>query len=204
MRSLNTRIKADFIKKETSGSSSASSADGLAPQFSDDPPLDRPILTERSNTEDESRTSERVEEVGTPKKSRPRSFTFNRSKDSVPTKKERPVSHIRVKSSDVTSSENPKSVASSSAAQTFSFMSRVPKPALPEDYISYLHKVQKPQLMEVARIQKLRQLLRNEAVTWVDEFIRKNGMAAIVNLLYRIIEVEWRYDRVESAEKDQH
>lgn len=190
MRSLNTKIKADFIKKETSVSGSASSADGLALHFTDDPQNERPKYGERSRTDDGSRIGERAEVVEAPKKSRPRSLTFTRSKDSVPAKKDRPISHSRTKSTDATSSSL--SSSTSGAAQAFSFINRVPKAPVPEDYISYLHKVQKPQLMEIARIQKLRQLLRNETVSWVDEFITKGGMAAMVNLLYRIIDVEWR------------
>lgn len=187
MRSLNTKIKADFIRKETSVSGSASSCDGLASHFMDDLQDERPKAVERSKTDDGSKTSEIVDKTESPKKARPRSLTFTRSKESLPTRKAGPVTHSRTKSSD-----DP----SGSAAQVFSFVNRVPKPAAPEDYISYLHKVQKPQLIEVARIQKLRQLLRNEAVSWVDAFITQGGMAAVVNLLYRIIEVEWRYDRI--------
>ena len=184
MRSLNTKIKADFIRKETSVSGSASSSDGLACHFMDDLPEERPKHGERSRTEDGSKASAGVDKTESSKKARPRSLTFTRSKESVPTRKAGPASHTRTKSSDNTSS---------GAAQAFSFVNRVPKAAAPDDYISYLHKVQKPQLIEVARIQKLRQLLRNEAVSWVDAFITQGGMAAVVNLLYRIIEVEWRY-----------
>ena len=193
MRSLNTKIKADFIKKETSVSGSASSADGLAMQFTDDQHNHRPVYGERSKTDDGARIVGGAEEAEAPRKSRPRSMTFARSKDSAPAKKDRPVSHSRVKSTDTASAATSEVSTSSSSAQGFSFMNRVPKAAKPEDYISYLHKVQKPQLMEIARIQKLRQLLRNETVSWVDEFITKGGMAAMVNLLYRIIDVEWRY-----------
>jgi hypothetical protein len=71
-------------------------------------------------------------------------------------------------------------------------MNRVAKPAVPDDFISYLKRVQKPQLVEVGRLQKLKQLLRNETVAWVDSFITKGGMAEIVSLLYRIIDVQWR------------
>ena len=193
MRSLNTKIKADFIKKETSVSGSTSSADGLAMHFTDDQPNKRSVYGERSITDHGARIAERAEEAEAPKKSRPRSMTFTRSKDSAPSKKDRPRSHSRVKSTDTTSSATSEISTSSGAAQGFSFMNRVAKAAKPEDYISYLHKVQKPQLMEIARVQKLRQLLRNETVSWVDEFITKGGMAAMVNLLYRIIDVEWRY-----------
>jgi hypothetical protein len=66
------------------------------------------------------------------------------------------------------------------------------KPAVPEDYIGYLRKVQKPESVEVGKIHKLRQLLRNETVGWVESFIAQDGMTELVGLLYRIIKVEWR------------
>ena len=74
----------------------------------------------------------------------------------------------------------------------FAPMNKAPKLAVPEDFISYLQKVQKPELVEVGKLHKLRQLLRNETVSWVDLFITKGGMTEIVALLYRIIGIEWR------------
>jgi hypothetical protein len=61
-----------------------------------------------------------------------------------------------------------------------------------DDFVSYLRKVQKPELVEVGRLHKLRLLLRNETVAWTDEFIGHGGMEEIVSLLHRIMEVEWR------------
>ncbi len=40
---------------------------------------------------------------------------------------------------------------------------------------------------------KLRQLLRNETIAWVDSFITQGGMAEIIGLLHRTMDVEWRY-----------
>ena len=191
MRSLNTKIKADFINKETSVAGSASSADSLTQQCSDTHTRHRATTNDGSNLTS-SETSAAIIDMETPKKSRPRSLTFTRTKGDATTKKDRPVSRSRTKSSDATSSE---SLTSSGAAQALSFMNRTPKVALPEDFISYLQKVRQPQVVEVGRIQKLRQLLRNETVLWVDTFIGKEGMAEVVGLLYRIIEIEWRYVR---------
>jgi hypothetical protein len=47
--------------------------------------------------------------------------------------------------------------------------------------------------MEVGKIHKLRQLLRNETVSWVEAFIKLGGMAEIVDLLHRVMLVEWRF-----------
>lgn len=63
----------------------------------------------------------------------------------------------------------------------------------PADFIHYLREVQKPELVEVGKLHKLRILLRNETVAWVDSFIAGSGMDEIVMLLYRIMKVEWRY-----------
>jgi hypothetical protein len=59
--------------------------------------------------------------------------------------------------------------------------------------VTYLRKNQKPELVEVGRLHKLRLLLRNETVAWTDEFVGHGGMEEIVGLLHRTMEVEWRY-----------
>ncbi|KAI5291388.1 hypothetical protein KEM52_000190, partial [Ascosphaera acerosa] len=64
----------------------------------------------------------------------------------------------------------------------------------PADFVHYLREVQKPELVKVAKLHKLRLLLRNETVGWVDEFIWEGGMDEIVGLIYRILAVEWRED----------
>ena len=43
------------------------------------------------------------------------------------------------------------------------------------------------------KLHKLRILLRNETVAWVDSFISGDGMDEVIQLLYRIMKVEWRY-----------
>ena len=195
MRSLDTNIKADFIKKDKSGSGSASSTEGLLLQSS------RPSTGKRSQTDDVT-THDTEEVVGpvvsieSPKKPRPRSrtFTFSKSGQS-PSKKqksERPVSHQRTKSGGLTPSASSTSLVSDGGAQGSTFLGRANKPAVPEDYIEYLRKVQAPELVEVGKIHKMRQLLRNETVGWVDTFIIQGGMTELVELLYRIIKVEWR------------
>ena len=62
----------------------------------------------------------------------------------------------------------------------------------PGEFVSYLRKVRQPELVEVGRLHKLRLLLRNETVAWTDDFVRQGGMEEIVDLLYRIMAVEWR------------
>ena len=195
MRALDTIVKADFIKHDKSESGSASSLDGLSSTASTDRPTHK-----RSKTTDavvgHDEEAPETEDPGSPtKKSRPRSrtFTFNKG-DSSPSRKqkgERPISQVYP--NELTQSGSSKSLTSSGAAQALAFINKAPKSAIPEDFISYLRKVQKPQLVEVGKLHKLRQLLRNETIAWVDSFITKGGMADIVALLYRIMEVEWRY-----------
>jgi len=197
MRSLDTKIKADFLSKDTFGSGSASSNEGLSLQSS------RPGTGERSKTENVDSGSagdgsKRATSAELGKKSRPRSRTFTFSKgDQSPSKKqksERPASHQRTKSGGLTSSESSKSLTPEGIAQGSAFFSRANKPAVPGDFISYLKKVQQPEKVEVGKIHKLRQLLRNETVGWVDTFIAEGGMTELVELLYRIIKVEWRVE----------
>lgn len=170
MRALDTNIKADFVKQDRTGSESTSCADGLSSENSNAQLPQRPVPGRRSKTED-SFVAANVEKVErsivaeTSRKSRPRSRTFTLSKgESSPSKKQKP--------DRPTSRARPKS----------------------DDFISYLSKVQKPESVEVGKLHKLRQLLRNETVSWVDAFITRGGMAEIVGLLNRIIQVEWRED----------
>ncbi|RKF63587.1 putative gtpase binding protein rid1 [Erysiphe neolycopersici] len=62
----------------------------------------------------------------------------------------------------------------------------------PDDFVSYMIRVPKPEKVEVGRLHKLRLLLRNETVAWTDNFIRQGGMEEIVSLLHRTIAIEWR------------
>ncbi|KAI5284146.1 hypothetical protein KEM54_001562 [Ascosphaera aggregata] len=62
----------------------------------------------------------------------------------------------------------------------------------PADFVHYLREVQKPEIVKVAKLHKLRLLLRNETVNWVDSFIWEGGMDEIIELIYRILAVEWR------------
>lgn len=194
MRTLDTNIKADFINKDKFGSGSASSTEGLALQSSG------PNAGKRLQIDDSMMNAVRGPEttgsVDSPKKSRLRSRTFTLSKgDQSPSKKqkaERPISHQRTKSGGLTSSESSKSFTSTGAVQASTFFGRNSKPSVPEDYIDYLRNVQKPESVEVSKIHKLRQLLRNETVGWVESFVAQGGMTELAALLYRTIEVEWR------------
>lgn len=62
----------------------------------------------------------------------------------------------------------------------------------PVDFINYLREAKNPQNVEVGKLHKLRLLLRNESVSWVDTFILKDGMKEMLDLLDRVREMTWR------------
>ncbi|UKZ55181.1 hypothetical protein TrVGV298_008998 [Trichoderma virens] len=148
-----------------------------------------------------------------PKRNRGRSFTFSRAKKEKEqqqgrstqgrsTSKGRSSSkkstkgestlgrHFRNKSADSVASDRPISSGNSSAGSTL--LSKIKLQQGPADYVAYLRKVRQPQQVEVGKLHKLRLLLRNETVAWIEEFIQHGGMKEIVGLLNRIMEVEWR------------
>ncbi|KAK3381533.1 armadillo-type protein [Podospora didyma] len=122
-----------------------------------------------------------------------------------PTKKQRTENslgrHFKTKSSDsVVSSDHGGGGGASSSGETnpsgggfgSGILAKVKGQQGPGDFVQYLRKVQQPELVEVGKLHKLRLLLRNETVTWTEEFIRQGGMKEIVELLHRIMAVEWR------------
>ena len=139
------------------------------------------------------------------KKSRTRSFTLSRSagkksSPSSPTKKSKAEGsigrHFRAKSTDSVATAGERPSSSSGSGSTSSgggILSKIKLQQGPVDYVNYLRKVQKPEVVEVGKLHKLRLLLRNETVAWTEEFISQGGMEEIVGLLHRIMEVEWRY-----------
>lgn len=188
MRSLDARVKADFISKHKTEFA----------QTPQEPPARTSIWGTKRKTFGRRTTSDnssdRVvldhEDSGNdPKVPRPRSKTFTFKADKAEKRKSADMADKWSKSDD-TKSNTSKSLSSATGA---SFLSRAPKQAIPDDFVSYLRKVQKPEIVEVGKIHKLRLLLRNETVGWVDSFIKKGGMMEIVGLLHRIMEIEWRY-----------
>ena len=69
---------------------------------------------------------------------------------------------------------------------------RGPQQNSPADFVTYLRTVQAPEKVEVGKLHKLRLLLRNETVAWIEDFIGQGGMEEVVGLLHRIMAVEWR------------
>ncbi|KAL8637309.1 MAG: hypothetical protein Q9228_005402, partial [Teloschistes exilis] len=201
MRTLNTALKIDFIRNEKSVSGLVSTTESRSLARSRDASRKRPndCGTDENTSPTDEDFGDKTDTEGSPKKrrSRPRSRTFTFSKgDSSPKKdkSERPKSRGRSRSrhraAEASGAEDD-SPAEEGRSRSMSF-GRTPKPARPEDFLAYLRKTPKPAEVEVGRLQKLRQLLRNETVGWVDGFIRQGGMDEVIGLLNRILKVEWR------------
>ncbi|OCL02728.1 hypothetical protein AOQ84DRAFT_443169 [Glonium stellatum] len=201
MRTLKLEIKADFIRTNKvdatqSTKETASKRTLWGETTSKRPTLGRSAKPKHTSQDDEESTSpEAANSAGSTKRSRPRSRTFTFSKGDSPTKKQKAEDQTASrasKPSTIPKSPSSKSLSSLSASQGSSFFSRNPKPAVPDEFVSYLRKTRKPQNAEIGKLHKLRLLLRNETVDWVDTFIRQGGMTELVGLLYRIMEMEWR------------
>ncbi|KAK8069673.1 hypothetical protein PG994_006289 [Apiospora phragmitis] len=180
MRNLTSTIKMEFIRQDWAETKASAARPGT--------------------NDSDSSINDGQEEEAKPKKPRPRSFTFTRSsgkksEPNSPAKKRATVPlgrHFRTKSSESVTFERPNSAGSGFGGGILSKIKSQQSQQGPVDFVSYLRKIQKPQLVEVGKLHKLRLLLRNETVSWTDEFIRQGGMEEIVGLLHRTMEVEWR------------
>lgn len=190
MRSLTLRVKQDFIRQDQGLKAAGSSPPGTvansisAGNVVSDSPLEQ-------QAEEDSKATKRS-------RARSRTFTFSkgekRSGSASPAKKQRSQSKSRPISVHI-QKDSPTKSAGANATTTSPFGSfgrKTTTPAIPADYISYLKTNQDPTKIEVGRLHKLRILLRNETVAWVDSFVSLGGMAEIVGLLHRTMAVEWR------------
>lgn len=200
MRTLKLEVKADFVRTHKLDTPQSMSRAGSAHSSIDDtnaPKSTKPTLT-RSAKHDSS-VEEKVSldptiSANSIKRERPRSRTFTFSKGDSPTKKQKAEAIANEKK---TSKANPipKSPSTRSLVSNGSQRSsKGPKTVTPDEFIAYMRKTTKPQEVEVGKLHKLRLLLRNETVEWVDTFMQEGGMMELVSLLHRIMEVEWRED----------
>ncbi|KAL7794494.1 armadillo-type protein [Trichoderma ceciliae] len=200
MRNLSDTIKMEFIRQDW--------AEMRAAKL--DRKTDRPrtsISSSMNSAAVASTTASAVvsdAEEEKPKRTRGRSFTFSRAKKDKEQQQQQGRSsskkshkgestlgrHFRNKSTDSVTSDRPTSSGNSSAGS--SLLSKIKLQQGPADYVAYLRKMRQPQQVEVGKLHKLRLLLRNETVAWIEEFIKQGGMKEIVGLLNRIMEVEWR------------
>lgn len=200
MRLLNTNIKADFIKKDKTTSDSVSNTGSSTSARSETSVYSRPATAQRPSTDKQTwspdiEMAENAENSGTSKKRRPRSRTFTFSKGDSSTKKlrsDRSKSRGRSKSRERKPEEMSRSHTPEAASKSTLFSRLSTKPILPDEFVSYLRNTTKPEAVDTEKVHKLRQLLRNETVGWVDDFIEKGGIVELIGLLNRILEVEWR------------
>lgn len=206
MRTLTPRLKADFIRSNSlegkesppSTAGSSSTRDFKESKKADVGKASRTQRSTRSKHESPVADEEEVEdEPVTPKRSRPRSraFTFNKG-DSSPSKKMKGdlegTSHKREKSTDMHKSASSTSLAAAGKQDGSMRSQKGAKTVMPSEHVQYLHNTANTQDVEVGRLHKLRILLRNETVGWVDAFVAEGGMTEIIVLLHRIMDLEWR------------
>jgi hypothetical protein len=193
MRSLTLRVKADFIRQDQGA--------GKAENHS--PPASITSLEKTKSSHDTVETKVPIKDEDDAKatkrsRTRSRTFTFSRGKkeqreDGSPAKK--PRSHSRSRpTSIVIPSGNASRTDLTPSTPTGSFGRKTAAPAIPSEYITYLRQNQDPTKVEIGRLHKLRILLRNETVAWVDAFITQDGMQEIIELLKRTMSIEWRED----------
>ncbi|KAF4626808.1 hypothetical protein G7Y89_g11349 [Cudoniella acicularis] len=182
MRNLAMSMKKDFIKQDWAEIAAAKNG--------------RPGTNSSDSSADATSGDHEVPQSKV-RRPRSRTFTFSRASSKEPpspTKKSKAEGtmkgHSRTKSSE-SIKDTGKSLAATGATVTQTLIAKAKGQTL-DDFVSYLRKVQKPELVEVGRLHKLRLLLRNETVAWTDDFIGRGGMEEIVGLLRRIMEVEWR------------
>ena len=170
MRNLKPELKYALMRGDRSGSGSSTTSTAV---------LNDVRSSARSPTKkDERPKSQEGEGKRARSRSRPRSgiLTLSKRDDSSPTKSERAStrsrSKSRPKSVDLTAMRPNSSRSIASSGSTTS-LAAPDSAATPGDFIHYLQEVQKPSLIEVGKLHKLRILLRNESVSWTDHFVRK-------------------------------
>ncbi|KAI9884668.1 MAG: hypothetical protein M1823_003551 [Watsoniomyces obsoletus] len=233
LRSLDIRIKADFVKQDQAGNQTAlpgATISQSVPVGDDSAVADhnRPTSKTEGVKDGSNKTSNtRTTEPGSPRKrGRPRSKTFSlhrsekdgggegslkkqKSGDDNNSNNHNRNGSPQIKSAEYQNQLQQRSTAGSSSksltshiaadAMTLGFGNRHhAQPPVPQDFVKYLQKVQKPQEVDVKRLHKLRLVLRNERVAWVDSFITMGGMMEVVGLLRRIMKVEWREEHEDS------
>lgn len=199
MRTLKLEVKADFVrmhKLDTPQASRAPSAHSSIGE-SDGRPTSKPGMSRsaksRDGIEEEEQLAAQADKAGS-KRERPRSRTFTFSRSDSPTKKQKGDSTERKTSSKanpIPKSPSTRSLVSNASDRSTSNGMKAVKP---DEFIRYLKQTPKPRNVEVGKLHKLRLLIRNETVDWVDAFIQEGGMTELVALLHRIMEIEWRED----------
>lgn len=184
MRNLSDIIKMEFIRQDWAEMQAARQERSEARDKAER--ANRRLSTTVAASECEEEKSRR---------GRGRSFTFSRAKKESRSPSKKPKGegtlgrHFKSKSAESVASERSPSPGPSPG---MGLLSKFKAQQSPGEYVAYLRRVQKPELVEVGRLHKLRLLLRNETVAWIEDFIQQGGLREIVQLLGRIMQVEWR------------
>ncbi|EXJ81847.1 hypothetical protein A1O1_07912 [Capronia coronata CBS 617.96] len=202
MRNLKPDVKAGLIKGERVGSgSSTTSAAADASEVRSSASSPR----KQENEKPDSQGEEGKEGKRSRSRSRPRSriLTLSRRDEESSSKSDRPGSSSRSRSksrnkSADASTSRPTSSRAMASTVSLASLNVADSATTPGDFIHYLREVQKPELVEVSKLHKLRILVRNESVSWTDHFVTKGGMDELLQLYYRIKKIEWREEHEDS------
>jgi hypothetical protein len=185
MRTLTLRVKADFVRQDQGASKTAEGTGASTPLGA----AQHDEAEQRQQFEDDSKSTKRS-------RARSRTFTFSkgdkRSGDTSPSKKPRERSKARPMAINIPKGQSTSDLTTPTTPTGASWGRRGHATPAVGEYISYLKKTRDPKKVEVGRLHKLRILLRNETVAWVDGFVSQGGMAEVVSLLHRLMNVEWR------------
>jgi Diaphanous GTPase-binding Domain len=192
LRSLKTTVKVNLIRGNELDLSALGGTPKSAPASTKDKHPGTPSHRRGISESDIQYETDDGKKSG--KRGRARSKTFTFSKSGSPSKKQKgnSVSEASISSKLVNLPKSP-SVVSLVNGMRGSYIGEGSKSSIPEDFVSYLRSEQQPEKVEVGKVHRLRQILRNETVSWVETFIKLGGMTEIVDLLHRIMKVEWRY-----------
>jgi hypothetical protein len=198
MRNLNSTIKLEFIRQDWAETAQAGkqSQDVKRPG-AEDSDTSMAAADGEAQGDDKKKKHSRGRSLHTLSRAMGRDKSREKSKSRPPAGPSKKKSegtlgrHFRSKSSENVSGDSRPSSSSGASGILAKIKGHVA--GGPLDYVAYLRKVQKPELVEVGKLHKLRLLLRNETVAWAEDFIREGGMKEIVDLLHRIMNVEWRF-----------
>ncbi|ORY13073.1 GTPase binding protein Rid1 [Clohesyomyces aquaticus] len=203
MRTLKLEVKADFVRthKLDTPQSMSRAPSGHSPieeptgKKSSKSTLNRSAKSRDGSDGEDGAPLQATSSESSTKRSRPRSRTFTFSKGDSPVKKQKAEAAANERKSSkanpIPKSPSSRSLVSNGSQRSFS---KGQKNSTPDEFVTYMRKTPKPQVVEVGKLHKLRLLLRNETVEWVDDFMKEGGMTELVGLLHRIMEVEWRED----------
>lgn len=196
MRSLDDRIKADLVKynRNETPTPKPEPVEALKSSFWKSlKPNEAAANHRRGLSQPDDHTSEFCDASNSPSKrhrSRSRAPVPVKN-DSSPSKRVRSCSRSR----SLFSLRNLSSTTlhTTASSEGITSVKEMPAPlSTPDEFVRYLHAEPEPPKVEIGKMHKLRLLVRNETVEWVEDFIVRSGMELLLTLLERIVQIEWR------------